>query len=165
MKPLPEGRGFKGFQGKRSHVPNIRIIAPAHPTQNNTSPPTKKTSPPTQPLPSHELLVPSHPMVPTPVQPKRYHSPVQPKRYQLGSGIPLLGSRKPTIGVDVDQAGANRLGLPPGRVQCSGREAMGKRETRRKLRQEEHAAATGLPFPRRWGCAHLRLLSLRTCSV
>ena len=26
-------------------------------------------------------------------------------------------------------------------------------------------AGTGLPFPRRWGCQHLRLPSLRTCSV
>jgi len=26
-------------------------------------------------------------------------------------------------------------------------------------------AGTGLPFPRRWGCSHLPLLSLRTCSV
>ena len=26
-------------------------------------------------------------------------------------------------------------------------------------------AGTGLPFSRRWGCSHLRLLSLRTCSV
>jgi len=32
-------------------------------------------------------------------------------------------------------------------------------------RQQPEAAGTGLPFPRRWGCSHLRLLSLRTCSV
>jgi len=38
-------------------------------------------------------------------------------------------------------------------------------ESDENLRLVERHVKVRTPFPRRWGCSHLRLLSLRTCSV